>query len=307
MRFTLKHLEYFVAAGETGSIKLASERISISQPSISSAISHLERELDVQLFVRHHAQGLSLTISGQRILRDAKLLLRQADRLYLIASELNDKIRGTLSIGCFVSLAPIVVPELGHSFMASHPDVQLSISEGDHEKLLSDLRHVEIELAMTYDLQIPNDIEFEPLARLSPRIMLAKDHPLADRKALKLQDLADQPIILLDLPHSREYFLSLFHEAGLSANICARSASQEVVRAMVANGYGFTIANVRPKSLTSLDGRELATVKLAGKNRPMTVGIATLRQERKPRILVAFEAHCRKMINDQDIPGMMSD
>jgi hypothetical protein len=49
------------AAGETGSITLASERVYISQPSISTAISHLERELGVQLFIRHHAQGLSLT------------------------------------------------------------------------------------------------------------------------------------------------------------------------------------------------------------------------------------------------------
>ncbi|MBE7246969.1 MAG: LysR family transcriptional regulator, partial [Actinomycetospora chiangmaiensis] len=61
MRFTLRQLEYFIAAGQTGSITLASERIHISKPSISTAIAHLERELSVQLFVRHHAQGLTLT------------------------------------------------------------------------------------------------------------------------------------------------------------------------------------------------------------------------------------------------------
>lgn len=58
MRFTLKQLEYFVAAGEQGSITFASEKVSISQPSISAAISHLEAEFGVQLFIRHHAQGL---------------------------------------------------------------------------------------------------------------------------------------------------------------------------------------------------------------------------------------------------------
>ena len=82
MRFTLRHLEYFVAAGETGSVTLASERINISQPSISTAISHLETELGVQLFVRHHAQGLSLTPAGHRLLREAKGLLDQAHNLY---------------------------------------------------------------------------------------------------------------------------------------------------------------------------------------------------------------------------------
>ena len=57
MRYTLRQLEYFIAAGETGSITLASERVHISQPSISTAISHLEQGFGVQLFIRHHAQA----------------------------------------------------------------------------------------------------------------------------------------------------------------------------------------------------------------------------------------------------------
>lgn len=72
MRFTLRQLEYFIAAGETKSITLAAERINISQPSISIAISHLEQEFGVQLFIRHHAQGLSLTPAGRALLQEAK-------------------------------------------------------------------------------------------------------------------------------------------------------------------------------------------------------------------------------------------
>lgn len=79
MRFSFRKLEYFVAAGETGSITLASERIHISQSAVSTAITQLERELGVQLFVRLHAQGLSLTPAGRKLLRDAKNLLAQAE------------------------------------------------------------------------------------------------------------------------------------------------------------------------------------------------------------------------------------
>ncbi len=67
MKFTLRQLTYFIAAAETGSITLASKRANISQPAISTAISHIERELDVQLFLRHHAQGLSLTPAGRAL------------------------------------------------------------------------------------------------------------------------------------------------------------------------------------------------------------------------------------------------
>src|SRR4051794_9762573 len=89
MRFTLRQLEYFVAAGDSGSITLASEKVNISQPSISAAIAHLETELGVQLFIRHHAQGLSLTPQGVQLLRDARALLLQADELQSVAGELS--------------------------------------------------------------------------------------------------------------------------------------------------------------------------------------------------------------------------
>ena len=87
MRFSLRQLEYFIAAGETGSITLASEMIHISQPSISTAISHLERELNVQLFIRHHAQGLSLTPVGRALLSEAKRVVGQAESLYTVAAD----------------------------------------------------------------------------------------------------------------------------------------------------------------------------------------------------------------------------
>ncbi len=98
MRYSLRQLEYFIAAGETLSITLAAERIHISQPSISTAISFLEKELGVQLFIRHHAQGLSLTPAGRDLLREAKNLVAQAERLYVFASETSSQIRGTLSL-----------------------------------------------------------------------------------------------------------------------------------------------------------------------------------------------------------------
>lgn len=305
MRFTLKHLEYFVAAAETGGIKPASERINISQPSISSAITHLERELRVQLFVRHHAQGLALTPSGKLMLHEAKLLLRQAKGLYELAGELRNEVQGRLAVGCMVTLAPMIAPELGQEFTRRHPGVELAITEGSHEQLLSDLRQVEIDAAISYDLDIPGDVSFEPLASLPAQVLLARDHPLSPRKTITLEELDGLPMVLLDLPYSRQYFFSIFQSEGLTANVCAKSANQEVVRSMVANGYGFTISNVRPRSSVTLDGHDLAAVRLAGDHKPMTIGVATLLQDHKTKLLEAFEAHCREMISERSIPGMV--
>ena len=104
MRYTLRQIEYFIATAETGSITLASERVNISQPSISTAIAHLEDELGTQLFIRRHAQGLSLTSAGRLLLVEAKRLIEQAEHVYSVASEVGERVRGQLSLGCFITL-----------------------------------------------------------------------------------------------------------------------------------------------------------------------------------------------------------
>ena len=306
MRFTLRQLEYFIAAGETGSITLASERIHISQPSISTAISHLEKELGVQLFIRHHAQGLSLTSAGRDLLREAKAVIAQADGLYNLASETSGQVRGTLSLGCMVTLAPMLVPELSHSFSSALPETQVHHFEGNQEQLMDALRRSEIDVAITYDLHVPEDVLFVPLASLPPHVVLSESHPFARHSALSLQDLVSEPMILLDLPLSREYFLGLFMKEGLQPHIAARSAHQEVVRTMVANGYGYTLLNVRPRSDLALDGRRVVRVRLSGDHRPMRVGVATLKQLAKSRLVEAFEMHCKAFVSDSYIPGMVA-
>ena len=122
---------------------------------------------------------------------------------------------------------------------------------------------------------------------------------------MTLEQLEQEPLILLDLPYSRQYFLSLFQERGLKPVLKHSSSNQEMVRTMVANGFGYTIANIRPKSLIALDGRKLVSVNLKGKHKPMKIGVSVLSQYHKPRILQAFEQHCVDTISDASIPGMI--
>ena len=63
---------------------------------------------------------------------------------------------------------------------------------------------------------------------------------------MSLRELADEPFILLDLPHSRDYFFGLFRAVGLEPRIVFRSRSQELIRGLVAHGHGFAIQNAIP-------------------------------------------------------------
>ena len=186
MRYTLKQLSYFVAAGDAGSILRAAENIHVSQPSISNAITHLEDVFQIQLFIRHHAQGMSLTTAGSQIMEQAKALLRDADELKSFAGKLSEQIFGSINVGCFIPLAPIITPWLGYGFMQSHDGVEVNVSEGNQAELLSRLKKGAIDLALTYNLQLESDIAFTALVELKPYVLLAADHRLAGKKSISL-------------------------------------------------------------------------------------------------------------------------
>ena len=304
LQFTLKQLSYFVAAGESGSILRAAENIHVSQPSISNAIAHLEGVFQIQLFVRHHAQGMSLTTAGNQMMDRAKQILRDADELKSLAGVLSDKIYGTIKVGCFIPLAPIVTPELCHGFLEDHDDVEVNVSEDDQAGLLSSLKKGTIDLALTYNLQLDSDIEFTRLVELEPYVLLPAEHKLATAKSIALSDLDEERFILLDLPLSNTYFMSLFSGLDIKPSIYARTRHIDVQRALVARGYGYSLANVRPLNKRSLDGSGLAYVPLSGDHPGLTLGVAMLASLKKTVVIDSFLNYCSSQISKNQIPGM---
>jgi DNA-binding transcriptional LysR family regulator len=299
LRFTLKQIEYFVAAAETGSITLASERVHISQPAISAAISNLETELGIQLFIRHHAQGLSLTPQGQRVLREAEGLLLQAGELIAAASELSTKVAGVLSLGCLATLYPLVMPDLLHVFKRRYDTVRIDAVAGDQPGLIDQLRLGRLSLLLGYDMDIPPDLAFTPLATLPPFAFVSTRHKLARHRSVSIEQLAAQPFLLLDLPISRDYFLSLFHRAGLQPRIAGSFEHMDVIRSLAARGEGFGLANAQPRNRASLDGHKLAYLALEGNPKRLTLGIMMMRNTRRTQTVKAFLALCHELIHDQ--------
>ncbi len=307
MRYTLRHLEYFVATCEAGSVTEAAQRIPVAQSSVSAAIAQLEAALGVQLFVRHHAQGVSPTPAGRQFAIRARALLRDATELERFAGELTNELSGLLELGCLVTLAPMVPPRLCQSFRAAHQGTTIEIVEAGQDGLLAGLRNGHLALAMTYDLELAEDLEFDVLTELRPHAVFAADHPLATREQVEIGELATEPLVLLDLPLSRQYFRSLFLAQGLEPTVAHRSRHPETIRTLVANGYGYTIVNARPLLDRALDGRPLRTVPIAGALRPMRLGLARRAGSRPTRLVAGFIDHCRAEIARDGVPGLQPD
>jgi len=303
-RYTLRQLEYFVAVGKAGSIAAASDKLNVSSPSISAAITQLEVEFGVNLFVREHARGLSLTKAGHKFMERTEFVLREAELLATLAGEITGKVQGILSVGCLITFAQIVLPGLRRGFESTYPDVRIEQRELNQADIFSQLRRAELDVALTYDLDIPSDLEFQPLHELPPYVVLGEGHPLANRAELTIPDLQDSPMVLLDLPFSGEYFLSFFREANIKPNIAERTADMSVMRSLVANGFGFSIANIRPLNTLSPDGKKLIFIPLAGEVRPMCLGLLRARAENETNTSKAFMEHCAQAVEAGSLPGL---
>lgn len=262
--YTLRQLKYFVTTVECGSVAEASRKLYIAQPSISTAIKSLEDNFDLQLFIRHHAQGVSLTPAGARFYKKAQELLRMAREFEQNALANNDVVAGQIDIGCFETVAPLYLPRLIAGFTELYPGVKIRIRDGEQQELVQGLTAGRFDLTIFYEHDLDATIETEPLMQPQrPYALLPENHRFARQAQVSLRDLCLEPMILLDVLPSRTYFVSLFEELGLSPNIVFSSPSIEMVRGMVGRGFGFSLLVTRPHSECTYDGKKVVTVEIA--------------------------------------------
>ncbi|MCQ9617085.1 LysR family transcriptional regulator [Paenalcaligenes niemegkensis] len=275
IQFSLRQLEYFVAAAQQGGTLQAARFLHVSQPSISNAISALETLWQTRLFVRLHAQGMQLTADGVKRYRRARRILQQAQALSQ-KSELD--IAGELKIGCFSTLGPRYFPGLVRACQKAYPQIKVRLFEADTETLLDRIERDTLDLALMYDTGIAGRVTLHLLDEHVPYVLLPLDHYLAGQESVHVSELDQEPFILINLPHSREYFLSILDFDGVKPNIVAETSSLEMVRSMVANGHGVSILVTRPNSDITYDGKAIVCKPLLGRFPTQKMVLAATRE-----------------------------
>jgi len=292
--YTLRQLKYFVTTVESGSVAEASRKLYIAQPSISSAIKMLEEHFELQLLIRHHAQGISLTPTGQRFYQRACELLRQARGFEQEVLADNDSVSGQIDIGCFETVAPLYLPPILAGFRRQYPKMQVHLRDGEQQELLHGLSNGRFDVVIFYAHALDSSIETEPLMPpQQPYVLLPCEHPLAQEPQVSLEQLAGEPMILLDVPPSSRYFVSVFEQAGLTPNIVFASPSIEMVRGMVGQGFGFSLLVTHPKSNTTYDGKTLVCLPLAEKVEGSGLAAAWLKSNPPSKPVRLFVEYCK--------------
>ena len=206
--------------------------------------------------------------------------------------------QGALALGCFLTFAPYLVPALIARLTKLHPGIALTLVEADQGHLLASLRREDLDVALLYNFNLGDDIDVEHLAELRPYVLLPDGHPIAESPAVTLEALIAEPLILLDVEPSRDYFLSLFRDQGLEPLVGHRTSSFEMVRGLVGHGLGYSLLATKPANNMSYDGRALVTRPLASAVANSHLVLAHLARRPMNANAQSFAGHCRSFFHD---------
>ena len=288
MQFSLRTLRYIVTIADTGTVTKAARQLNISQPSISAALQTVEDSLGVHLFLRHHARGVTPTVAGRRFVNEARQLLKQARDFERSVESLGSAITGEITVGCFLTLATRYMPGLLSEFARAMPGITVRLEEGNQQEIVDGLMAGRMEIALAYAYALPGEIASEKLTDLPPYLLVCSDHPAAVQSGISLKSIASEPFILLDLPHSRDYFMNLFTSCGTLPHIVYRSKSYELIRGLVGHGHGYTIHNALPGTSITYDGSRVTARPITEKMPAVQVMCLHLGRQRMRPAVRAF-------------------
>lgn len=217
-------------------------------------------------------------------------------RIDPVTSLSTSSIDPALRIGCFHAFAPFYIPKIVERF-ARDDATDLRLTEGDHRRLIEGVRAGEVDLALMYNFDLPDDLEVEPLTELVPHILLAEDDPLAEDPDLSMEKLTQMPMVLLEAPPTSDYVLSLFAERGLSPHVKYHCPSFELVRGLVGQKLGYAIMATKPATRHSYDGHPLVTRPLPRDARRAPIVLASRKGTQLPKAAGSFRAVCRDIVN----------
>lgn len=237
----LRDLRYLVNLADHRHFGRAAEASFVSQPTLSTQLKKLEEELGMPLIERS-PRNVLLTELGEKVAARARVILREADEIKSIALRFKDPESGRVRIGIFPTLGPYLLPHVVPGIVQRYPKLELILAEEKTEVILRKLHDGELDAGVLalpiHDEQLHAEFLFEEAFVFAA----PPGHPLANHRRIKLADLNDQSLLLLDEGHClRDQALEVCQMAGAAEKSGFRATSLETLRHMVAANAGATL------------------------------------------------------------------
>jgi len=271
---TLRQLRYFVAAARTGRLSMAATDEHVSQSAITNAVLALEAQLGVRLFHRH-PHGVTLTPDGHRFHQRAREVLDTLGDALREPGFQRYALRGSVRIAASYTVLGYFLPDLLARFRRRYPDVVLDLVDMDRPAIEAAVASGEMELgvALLSNMEKRERFGHHVLVKSRRQLWTASGHPLLERPAPTLADIAGYPYILLEMDEGERSTLGYWQAHGLQPDIAFRTRSMEALRGLVAHGFGVTMLSDMVYRPWSLEGRKIEAVPVADAVPAMEMGL----------------------------------
>jgi DNA-binding transcriptional LysR family regulator len=252
----LRHLRYFIAVAEALHFGRAAGKLRIAQPSLSQQICVLEEELGVRLLERTN-RSVALTHAGSVFLVEARVVLAQADRATVRATQAHRGKVGHLNVGYVLSAAGAVLTRALREFKRAHPEVELVLHDLPEAQQRKQLLDQQIDVALTRTAFEHEGVAGRIIERNRLMVWLPIKHRLAKQKAVPLRALADEQFIIgrdAEFPSYNQTLRTLCRHAGFELRVRQQVRDLPSILWMVSAGMGCGFVQ------SGLDGLERADV-----------------------------------------------
>jgi len=238
---TMEQIDFFLMTVRCDTFLEAAENLHIAQSTLSKQIQKLESELNLTLFDRTRRQAV-LTPAGELFLQEAAELSLQYHQMLQKMHHFQETTRQPLRVGSLPFLTQYHLTSRIRAFTHAHLEIGLTLEECEETELMDGLQSGHFDLVIARDSMISlQKYHFEPITEDRLCVMLPIDHPLAEKPALTIADLAAEPLILMH-PYTSIYQLcmQLFEKAGVKPQIL-RTARLESTISSVEIGEAFSL------------------------------------------------------------------
>lgn len=223
---------------ELGSFTKAAEALGYTQSSVSQMVASLENELSMKLITRSRT-GIRLTIEGAELYPFIERSILSYQAMQEKANEIRGLETGIIRVGTISSITCHWMPLLIKGFQDQYPKVQFLFHQGDYSSIQEWIKTGAVDFGFITPPAV-TEIETIPVKDGEMLAVLPKNHTLASQSCIHLEDIADEPFILLEEGHYSEP-VNAFRAAGLTPNIKYTIHDDYAIMTMVEAGLGISI------------------------------------------------------------------
>ncbi|MEP3349381.1 MAG: LysR family transcriptional regulator [Marinomonas sp.] len=233
----------FDSVRRLGSIREASRSLHMATSAVSRQIQKLEEELDIPLFERSPS-GLKLTSAGESFARHAQLVLKDAERLYSEIDAIKGIQKGHIEIATVEGPSIELIPRLIKNFREQFPNISVGVHVIGSSKMPELLINGDVDIGLAFDISHLRDLNQLWVKNYALGAVVAKDHPLANKPEISLEECSDYPLILSKKGLSTHKHLSSFINLIGPSHQVIETNSVELSRKLAMSGMGIAFQTI---------------------------------------------------------------